>query len=139
MAPTVLVTLLLLNAVANEALPLFLDEMFDPLTAVLVSVTAVLLIGEILPAAVFTGPSKLRIASSLAGLVWFIMYALWPIAYPIGWVLDKLIPEHGSVISKKEVQARIDVQRELAAEQAVHARTSPRALSPLLSLLAPRG
>ena len=28
---------------------------------------------------------------------------------------------------------------ELAAEQAVHARTSPRALSPLLSLLAPRG
>ena len=40
-----LVTLLLCNAAAAEALPLFLDRLADPVTAVLVSVTVVLLFG----------------------------------------------------------------------------------------------
>ena len=57
-------TLLLLNSVANEALPLFLDKLFPELVAILISVTVVLFVGEIFPAAVFTGPNKLAIASS---------------------------------------------------------------------------
>ena len=50
-----LVTLLLLNTVANEALPLFLDEIV-PTTwmAIVVSVTFVLMFGEIVPSAFFT-------------------------------------------------------------------------------------
>lgn len=47
-----LVTLLLCNACAMEALPLFLDRLADPVTAILISVTAVLVFGEILPQAV---------------------------------------------------------------------------------------
>jgi hypothetical protein len=47
-----LVTLLLCNAVSMEALPLFLDRLADPVTAILISVTAVLVFGEILPQAV---------------------------------------------------------------------------------------
>jgi hypothetical protein len=47
-----LVTLLLCNAVAMEALPLVLDRLADPLTAVLISVTVVLVFGEIVPQAV---------------------------------------------------------------------------------------
>jgi metal transporter CNNM len=47
-----LVTLLLCNAAAMEALPLFLDRLADPVTAILISVTAVLVFGEILPQAV---------------------------------------------------------------------------------------
>lgn len=47
-----LVTLLLCNAGAMEALPLFLDRLADPVTAILISVTAVLVFGEILPQAV---------------------------------------------------------------------------------------
>ena len=43
------VTLLLMNAACNEALPLFLDNLMDPATTVIVSVTAVLLFGEIIP------------------------------------------------------------------------------------------
>lgn len=47
-----LVTLLLMNAAANEALPLFLDELFPgKLTSILVSVTLVLFFGEIVPSA----------------------------------------------------------------------------------------
>ena len=41
-----LVTLLLGNAAAVEAMPIFLDRISDPITAILVSVTAVLIFGE---------------------------------------------------------------------------------------------
>ena len=48
----VLVTLLHCNAGAMEALPLFLDRLADPVTAIAISVSAVLVFGEILPQAV---------------------------------------------------------------------------------------
>lgn len=41
-----LVTLLLVNAAAMEALPLVLDRLVSPLVAVLLSVTAVLIFGN---------------------------------------------------------------------------------------------
>ena len=41
-----LVTLLLANAVAVESMPLFMDRISDPIIAIAVSVTAVLLFGE---------------------------------------------------------------------------------------------
>jgi len=51
-----MVTLLLMNSAANEALPIFLDKLVpSPIIAILVSVTVVLIVGEILPTAVFTG------------------------------------------------------------------------------------
>jgi metal transporter CNNM len=50
--PALQVTLLLCNACAMEALLLFLDTLTDPVTAILVSVTAVLVFGEVLPQAV---------------------------------------------------------------------------------------
>lgn len=47
-----LCTLLLCNAACMEALPLFLDRLLNPVSAVLLSVTAILLFGEIIPQAV---------------------------------------------------------------------------------------
>ena len=44
-----LVTLLLCNAVAMEALPIFLDALMPSAYAILVSVSAVLFFGEIIP------------------------------------------------------------------------------------------
>lgn len=41
-----LVTLLVANAAAMEALPLFVDRLVGPVGAILISVTAVLLFGE---------------------------------------------------------------------------------------------
>ena len=62
-----LVTLLLFNALANEALPIFLDALVPPFAAILASVTLVLVFGEILPAAIFTGPSQLKLAAKMVG------------------------------------------------------------------------
>jgi len=54
-----MVTLLLMNALANEALPIFLDKLMpSPIVAVLVSVSVVLIVGEIIPTALFTGASR---------------------------------------------------------------------------------
>jgi metal transporter CNNM len=41
-----LVTLLVGNAAAMEALPIFLDRVLGPIFAILISVTAVLMFGE---------------------------------------------------------------------------------------------
>lgn len=46
-----LVTLLLCNAGAMEALPVLLDRLVHPLAAIIISVTAVLAFGEIIPQA----------------------------------------------------------------------------------------
>lgn len=43
------------NALAAEALPLVLDRLADPATAIIVSVTVVLLFGEAVLEAIFCG------------------------------------------------------------------------------------
>merc|ERR1719316_1714969 len=68
-----LVTLLLMNSIANEALPLFLDQLVPSWVAVLLSVSFVLIFGEIIPSAIFTGPSQLKIAAFFSPLVRCIM------------------------------------------------------------------
>merc|ERR1711920_451001 len=64
-----LVTLLLLNSIANEALPIFLDDLVPSWAAVLISVFFVLVFGEIIPSAVFTGSRQLRIAAFFSPFV----------------------------------------------------------------------
>ena len=46
-----LCTLLLMNSFAMEALPVFLDRVFNRFTAVVISVTLLLIFGEVIPQA----------------------------------------------------------------------------------------
>jgi len=89
-----LVTLLLCNACAMETLPLFLDKMVPELYAIILSVTAVLFVGEIIPQAICTGPSQLKIAYYMCPIVTAIMWITCPISWPIAKLLDKLMGEH---------------------------------------------
>ena len=108
-----LVSLLLMNALANEALPLFLDKIVPGYMAVIVSVTLVLFFGEIIPSAVFTGPNQISLASKLAPLVRTVMFVLSPIAYPIAKTLDRLLhEEHGSMYNRGELSALVRIQYE---------------------------
>lgn len=93
----VLVTLLVANSAAMEALPIILDEMFATVIAVMISVTFVMLFGEIIPQAVCTGPNQLKIAYKMVPFVKVVMFIFFPIAYPIAKLLDKVFGEkHGS-------------------------------------------
>ena len=89
-----LVTLLLCNASAMEALPIFLNRLVDEYAAIAISVSLVLVFGEVLPQAVCTGPSQIKIASYLSIMTWSLMYITFPISYPISLFLDWLLGKH---------------------------------------------
>ena len=89
-----LVTLLLCNALAMEALPLFLDKIVPSAYAILISVTAVLIFGEIVPQALCTGESQIKIAVIFCPIVTLLMWLTLPISWPIGKLLDAVMGEH---------------------------------------------
>ncbi|KAG1681362.1 hypothetical protein FOA52_007410 [Chlamydomonas sp. UWO 241] len=107
-----LVTLLLCNAVAMEALPLFLDRLADPVTAIIVSVTMVLFFGEIVPQSLCT-KYGLAIGASLSWLVRLLMVICCPIAWPVGRMLDWLLgSDHHSLFRRKQLKALVDMHGE---------------------------
>lgn len=111
-----LVTLLLMNSIANEALPIFLEALVPPSVAVLLSVTLVLFFGEIIPSAIFTGPDQLEIASRLTGVVQTAMFLLYPLAGPIAKLLDYVLHDDSaqelSAYNRGELSALIRIQYE---------------------------
>jgi len=102
-----LVTLLLFNTIANESLPMFLDELVPSFVAVLISVTVVLVCGEILPSAVFTGPMRFRIVAALVPLVHVLQALFYVIAKPVAMLLDHIISEEDSAGGGKYSRAQI--------------------------------
>lgn len=103
-----LVTLLLCNAIANEALPIFLDKMVHPVVAVILSVTFVLAFGEVIPQALCT-----RYALAIgAGCVWLVkglMTACWIIAYPIAKLLDYLLGHDNALFKRAQLKALVSI------------------------------
>jgi metal transporter CNNM len=89
-----LVSLLIINALTMEALPIFLNFVFSEVIAVAISVSAVLIFGDILPQAFFTGPNQMKIAGSLNWIVIFLMYFTSPISYPLALMLDYCFGNH---------------------------------------------
>ena len=89
-----LVTLLLCNAAAMETLPIFLDKLVTPVEAIVLSVTLVLIFGEIIPQALATGPKQLAIAYWCCPVVLGLMYLTCIVSYPIAKLLDKMLGEH---------------------------------------------
>lgn len=89
-----LVTLLLCNAAAMEALPIFLDSLVPSYLAIIISVTAVLFFGEIIPQAVCTGPNQIKIAACVSPVTLGLMYLSFPLSYPMSLLLDALLGKH---------------------------------------------
>ena len=90
-----LCTLLLMNSFAMEALPVFLDRIFSRFTAVVISVTLLLIFGEVIPQALCTGPRQIQIAAMAAPLTKFLMRVSWPITFWLGKCLDIILGETG--------------------------------------------
>mmetsp|Transcript_39397 Transcript_39397/g.75472 ORF Transcript_39397/g.75472 Transcript_39397/m.75472 type:complete len:407 (-) Transcript_39397:910-2130(-) len=105
-----LVTLLLVNSTANEALPIFMDRLVDWRSAIVLSVTLVLLFGEILPSAVFTGKQKLMLSASLVPVVQCLLFIMYPVAWPLGKMLDCIMGDsHGSAsrFNRQQLQTMV--------------------------------
>ncbi|CAN1272284.1 DUF21 domain-containing protein At2g14520 [Linum perenne] len=78
-----------------ETLPIFLDGLVTAWGAILISVTLILLFGEIIPQAVCSRYG-LAIGATVAPFVRVLVWICSPVAYPIGKLLDYLLG-HGHV------------------------------------------
>ena len=99
-----LCTLLIGNVAVNSAAAIFLGEIASGLVAGVVSTVLIVIFGEILPQAFFS-----RFALTLgAKTVWLVktfIFIMYPIAYPLSLLLDKLLGEELQTIwSKREIK-----------------------------------
>jgi len=86
-----LVTLLIINCMAAEAMPVFLQRLVQNASAAIcLSVVLVLVFGEIIPTVLFAGVDPLRIASRVAPIVQGLMWILYPIVWPIASLMEVL-------------------------------------------------
>eukprot|EP01031_Cornospumella_fuschlensis_P028941 gene28941-34930_t len=105
---------MLWNATATEALPIFLSALVPEYVAIIISVTLVLMFGEIIPASILTGPKQLQIAATLTPMVYVVLFLFLPIAYPIAKLLDYIIghDEGLTMYSRRELATMMVMQHE---------------------------
>ncbi|OVA07022.1 CBS domain [Macleaya cordata] len=103
-----LCTLLIGNAMAMESLPIFLDKLVAPWAAILISVTLILMFGEILPQAVCTRYG-MKVGATTAPIVRVLLFLFFPIAYPISKMLDWMLGKgHAVLLRRAELKTFVD-------------------------------
>ncbi|XLR12329.1 DUF21 domain-containing protein At2g14520 [Arachis ipaensis] len=95
-----LCTLLICNAAAMEALPIFLDSLVTAWGAILISVTLILLFGEIIPQSVCSRYG-LAIGATVAPFVRVLVWICYPIAFPISKLLDFLLGHRNEALFRR--------------------------------------
>ncbi|MCD4761646.1 hemolysin family protein [bacterium] len=98
-----LCTLLIGNVAINSALSIFLGSIVSGFLAGITATGLIVIFGEIIPQATFS-----RYAFELGvKVVWIVrifIFALYPICWPLAWLLDKILgDEMPSVYSRKEL------------------------------------
>lgn len=124
----VLVTLLLANSLAMEALPIFFNRLVPEWAAVLLSVSAILLFGEIIPQALCTGKWQIRLVSKGLPAVRLLINILYPFAYPIALLLDRVLGENDqkTAYARSHLKALIRLQLRPNHFRATHAHAHPQ-------------
>ena len=103
-------TLLFCNACALEALPIFLSKVVPSAYAIIISVIAVLVVGEVIPQAICIGPNQLLIAEKAEPMVNCLMRATAPVSWPIAKLLDIILGEHKHTrYNHNQLQAIVDM------------------------------
>ena len=123
-----LCTLLLVNAAASEALPLCLNAIMPEYVVIVVSVTLVLVFGEIFPSAVFTGPRRVRLAAACVPFVRALMWLTAPLSWPMARALDRVVGEgHASTrLDRAQIGTLIGLHRRARSPARRPPRRPPR-------------
>ncbi|QCD84227.1 DUF21 domain-containing protein At2g14520 [Vigna unguiculata] len=104
-----LCTLLICNAAAMEALPIFLDSLVTAWGAILISVTLILLFGEIIPQSVCSRYG-LAIGAAVAPFVRVLVCVCFPVAFPISKLLDFLLGHrHEALFRRAELKTLVNL------------------------------
>ncbi|TKY45770.1 DUF21 domain-containing protein [Spatholobus suberectus] len=106
-----LCTLLIGNSLAMEVLLCsshFLDALVHPAVAILISVSLILMFGEILPQAICTRYG-LTVGATLAPLVRVLLLVFYPVSYPISKVLDWMLGKgHAALLKRAELKTFVN-------------------------------
>jgi len=107
-----LVTLLLGNTAVNATLSIFLGGLVgEGVLAGVISTALILIFGEILPAAILTRHA-LFVGARISGLVKLLMFAFYPIAVPIAFMLDRVLgKEMPTLLSRRELRHVIETHQ----------------------------
>jgi len=98
-----LTTLLLGNVLVNAVLAIFLGSIASGLIATLIATALIFILGEIIPQAVISRHA-LGFGSLAAPIVNLLMKLTWPLTYPIGAALDRVLGEElPTVYTKREI------------------------------------
>ncbi|KAH9252073.1 hypothetical protein BASA81_010055 [Batrachochytrium salamandrivorans] len=89
-----LVCLLIGNALAMEALPIFMDMLMPRVLAIVMSVSSVVLFSEVIPQAICL-KWPLEFAGLFAWVLYVLIGTLYPFSAPIAWLLDTMFGTHG--------------------------------------------
>jgi metal transporter CNNM len=98
-----------------EALPLYLDKIFNQVVAIILSVTFVLFFGEVIPQAICTRYG-LSVGANLIWLVRILMIICYPIAYPIGKILDLVLGHNDALFRRAQLKALVSIHGQEAGK-----------------------
>jgi len=99
-----LITLVIVNNICNELLPLLLDSIVSETVALVISVTAVVIVGEVLPQAFF-GKYNFQISAFFAYFIWVCIFCTFAISYPAARLLSLMVPSENITRYKREDMA----------------------------------
>lgn len=106
----VLCTLVIVNTLAGMALPLCLDRLLNAIGALLLSTTAIVVFGEIVPQAVCSR-FGMSIGGRSAPVVRALMWFTAPLSWPMGKVLDYVLGSDSSLFARGQLRALVDLHR----------------------------
>ncbi|KAH3901082.1 Mam3p SCDLUD_002557 [Saccharomycodes ludwigii] len=117
----VLVTLLLSNVITNESLPIVLDRCLGGgWQAVVGSTVSIVLFGEIIPQSICVRYG-LEVGAFFTPFVLALMYIMYPIAYPIALLLDKILGEnHGTMYKKSGLKTLVTLHQTMGVDRLTH-------------------
>lgn len=98
-----LCTLLLGNVAVNSAMAIFLGSITEGVIAGVISTGLIVIFGEIIPQAVFSR-FALTVGAHTAWLVRFLIILMFPVTFPLAFILDKALgKELPTIWNKKEI------------------------------------
>ena len=119
----VLVSVIIVNMAVNEALPVFLDRLVPTFASILISTTLVVLVGEVLPSAIFTGKDQIRLTNKLLPVLRATIMLTLCISYPLSKFLDNHLhsddddEEEGERFNREEISAYVRIKYEQNRKQ----------------------
>merc|ERR1711915_569009 len=117
-----------------EALPIYLEKIFNTVVAVILSVTFVLAFGEVIPQAICSRYG-LAVGANFVWLVRVLMIICYPIAYPVGKVLDCVLGHNESALFRRaQLKALVPIHGQEAGKGGELTRDETTIISGALDL-----